>query len=432
MKCAANYKIIFFTIKRFVYLQNTDLSNLLQTSIITQNKTNTMTGALQLLQSAVSNETPTTSPNLPFGAMDSLSDSELKTLLQNFKDLSTEEQHSLITYLKKLEAREPDRVERLRKFVNLGSSNTNPNPEEKSVTSTASVRVVTGRSSPFASRERETGANPSLDEEYNVDEVPKNPSPVPPVTKVAESSALKIDSDEDEDYSFEDVFRAASKNVNDKQKLEEECKKENDKQQNLTDTKMLIANLMGQLGGNKNNNFGLGLNLLGLGTPANQPIKSLPVESPSSSNTSFSTVKPSPSPTAAANNNPFPNNFQNTLSSSNSNNINLTPQQNYPQQLPSPFGFTNNRPFNNTNFDNNYGGQNYSGNNQYPQQNIEQPMHDFNSGYPGSSTNFGQQQNNMQPRYPGSHQIPSHQQHQQFNRGPPPNQYQYDGRQNYY
>lgn len=376
-----------------------------------------MTGALQLLQSAVSNETPTT-PNLPFGAMDSLSDSELKTLLQNFKDLSTEEQHSLITYLKKLEAKEPDRVERLRKFVNLGGSNNNANTEEKS--NTTSVRVTTGRVSPFANREREPGANPCVDEDYNVDEEPKKPSPVPPAAAKVIDNVLKIDSDEDEDYSFEDVFRAASKNVNDKEKLEEESKKQSDKQQNLTDTKMLIANLMGQLGGNKSNNFGLDLNLLGLVAPA---TKSLSVESPASSSASFPPLKQSPAPATTPNN--CPTNFQNNINPSNPNNISLTQQKNYPQQQPSPFGFPNNPLFSNTNFDN-YGTQNYSGNNEYPQQNSDQPIHDFNinSGYHLGS-NFGQQQQ----RFSGPHQM---QQHQQFNRGPSSNQYQYDGRQNYY
>lgn len=49
--------------------------------------------------------------------MDGLSDSDLETLLKNFNELSAEEQHSLIAYLKKLEAREPARVERLRQYV---------------------------------------------------------------------------------------------------------------------------------------------------------------------------------------------------------------------------------------------------------------------------------------------------------------------------
>ncbi|KAH8317111.1 hypothetical protein KR074_012606 [Drosophila pseudoananassae] len=53
------------------------------------------------------------------GMMESLTDSDLQTLLQNFKFLSSEEQVHLIGHLKKLEVQEPTRVERLRKFVNL-------------------------------------------------------------------------------------------------------------------------------------------------------------------------------------------------------------------------------------------------------------------------------------------------------------------------
>lgn len=37
--------------------------------------------------------------------MDGLSDSDLETLLKNFNELSAEEQHSLIAYLKKLEGK---------------------------------------------------------------------------------------------------------------------------------------------------------------------------------------------------------------------------------------------------------------------------------------------------------------------------------------
>lgn len=58
--------------------------------------------------------------------MDGLSDSDLETLLKNFNELSAEEQHSLIAYLKKLEAREPQRVERLRQYVSAAATATVP------------------------------------------------------------------------------------------------------------------------------------------------------------------------------------------------------------------------------------------------------------------------------------------------------------------
>lgn len=62
--------------------------------------------------------------------MDGLSDSDLETLLKNFNELSAEEQHSLIAYLKKMEAKEPQRVERLRQYVSdAASTASRPEPE---------------------------------------------------------------------------------------------------------------------------------------------------------------------------------------------------------------------------------------------------------------------------------------------------------------
>lgn len=72
-------------------------------------KRNDSSGTLDGLTEPLSPSTPERSnPN----SMENLSDSDLQTLLQNFKDLSTEEQMNLINYLKKLELDEPERVER--------------------------------------------------------------------------------------------------------------------------------------------------------------------------------------------------------------------------------------------------------------------------------------------------------------------------------
>lgn len=154
--------------------------------------------------------------------MDGLSDSDLQTLLQNFKDLSSDEQHGLISYLKKLESNEPERVERLRKFVNLGND---------------SKKKESGRTSPFSSRlatSRQEKISKELEENILHEEiVPEN---------------MNIDS-EDDDYTFEDVFNAATKNVNEKEeerKQREETKKKDD----LKDTQAIIANLMGYIGKN--------------------------------------------------------------------------------------------------------------------------------------------------------------------------------------
>ncbi|RVE42824.1 hypothetical protein evm_012536 [Chilo suppressalis] len=78
---------------------------------------NSSASALQLLQSAYDENEKKADKEEIADAMDGLSDSDLETLLKNFNELSAEEQHSLIAYLKKLEAKEPERVERLRQYV---------------------------------------------------------------------------------------------------------------------------------------------------------------------------------------------------------------------------------------------------------------------------------------------------------------------------
>lgn len=79
-------------------------------------------------------------------AMDGLSDSDLETLLKNFNELSAEEQHSLIAYLKKLEAKEPERVERLRQYVSEAASTApkepTPPPENMEVEEKLAKTVV--------------------------------------------------------------------------------------------------------------------------------------------------------------------------------------------------------------------------------------------------------------------------------------------------
>ncbi|XP_050100622.1 uncharacterized protein CG7065-like isoform X2 [Anopheles aquasalis] len=68
----------------------------------------------------------TPEPNSLFrssGMLENLSDSDLQTLLQTFKDLATDEQMHLITYLRKLERTEPERVEKLRRYVDFETIN---------------------------------------------------------------------------------------------------------------------------------------------------------------------------------------------------------------------------------------------------------------------------------------------------------------------
>lgn len=158
--------------------------------------------------------------------MNHLSDSDLQTLLQNFKDLSNEEQHSLISYLKKLESTEPERVEKLRKFVNIGGNESMAKEENQD----------SGKISPFATKLAQVDNFDDFEEE----------SPLTTDKKEEPSSAkITIIDSEDEDYSYEDVFQAATKNVSQKEeelrKQEETMKKDFD----LINAKTLIANLMG-------------------------------------------------------------------------------------------------------------------------------------------------------------------------------------------
>ncbi|KRT81020.1 hypothetical protein AMK59_6239 [Oryctes borbonicus] len=177
--------------------------------------------------------------------MEGLSDSDLQTLLQNFKDLSTEEQHGLITYLKKLEAKEPERVERLRKFVNLG-----PEKAEKDKRAT----------SPFSARLG--GVNPTVDDPFGDpqfvdDEKEEEGSENSKKKDRAEKEPSKIHIDsEEEEYTFDDVFQAANRKVKEKE-LEKEKEKQLDASKtetkiNLMDAKALIANIMGNLNSKDN------------------------------------------------------------------------------------------------------------------------------------------------------------------------------------
>lgn len=165
--------------------------------------------------------------------MADLTEEDMKLLLQNFKELSPEEQQCLITYLKELEAKDPDEVEKLRKFVNLGGENKNEKKDESS-----------GRLSPFSMREG--GANPFIDDGSR-----------------NRHRALE-EEDEEEDYSYEDIYKAAEKKVSGRTVVQEmleeqqkkskgrnspskDYKKSEDPECVLDEAKVMIANIMGQL-----------------------------------------------------------------------------------------------------------------------------------------------------------------------------------------
>jgi hypothetical protein len=222
--------------------------------------------ALELLQSAY--DEPKISPHVIDVApgqyvnrsdnMDGLSEQDLRTLLQNFKDLSSEEQQGLITYLKKLETKDPERVEKLRQFVNLDGSVVQNSCQNSKSTFKTSVTLnirpdeQLGRLSPFSLRKG--GINPSQEIGTGFS---KN--------YIEDKKKLE---DSDDDYSFEDIYAAASQKVKEREraKVEEEKmkqlsdsvkikeektatvkKKSDDPTLILKETKEMIANLMGQL-----------------------------------------------------------------------------------------------------------------------------------------------------------------------------------------
>lgn len=146
-------------------------------------------------------------------ALESLTDSDLQTLLQNFKDLSSEEQQHLIAYLKKLESIDPPRVEKLRKYVNLdhvmnasGSSLLGKFGLGNSNSSSASAKASTAPKASASTPAAESKPPFESDMFYDDDSMQKQKAKV-------------IDSDDDDDdYSFDEVFRAASKNVKENEK----------------------------------------------------------------------------------------------------------------------------------------------------------------------------------------------------------------------
>ncbi|XP_065362970.1 uncharacterized protein CG7065 [Calliphora vicina] len=200
--------------------------------------------------------------------LESLTDSDLQTLLQNFKHLSSEEQHHLIAHLKKLESADPSRVEKLRKFVNISDltgSKESSNKSAKTSDSTPTKSSSSSRSKtrlddtpPSGSRKVHNALPPGTEDDDDDDDGRRRVNP----------NKFSLDDDEDDDYNFDDVFKAASSNVN---RLSEEHSRQSDKNtkspivpvssspsaltfnpaglktSSLNDTQNLIANLMGSL-----------------------------------------------------------------------------------------------------------------------------------------------------------------------------------------
>uniref|UniRef100_A0A2M4BA31 Putative q rich salivary secreted protein n=1 Tax=Anopheles marajoara TaxID=58244 RepID=A0A2M4BA31_9DIPT len=181
--------------------------------------------------------------------LENLSDSDLQTLLQTFKDLATDEQMHLITYLRKLERTEPDRVEKLRRYVDFETlsgpqgrgggagaggrrggqfdqdlSDDDDDDDQDSFRDRDDDAVGYD---PFrANNDRQSPAvNPR-----NVARQDRSPQGIiqqghssgkqqqqrnndPAVGVDQNKKKILVDSDDEDDYSYDDILRAASKNV---------------------------------------------------------------------------------------------------------------------------------------------------------------------------------------------------------------------------
>lgn len=178
-------------------------------------------------------------PNEPgsgASAMESLTDSDLQTLLQNFKFLSNEEQVHLIGHLRKLEVMEPARVQRLRKYVNLAELSDDgescsdflsrvvnksssigggmSKPVEKSAMGQA-IATVTGQGS---TSKAALGGNSTMEALSSLtsrrvsSERDLNNLPINKQRRMRNSPSFMIDDDdddEDDDYNFDDLVMKA-------------------------------------------------------------------------------------------------------------------------------------------------------------------------------------------------------------------------------
>nr|XP_029729919.1 uncharacterized protein CG7065-like isoform X2 [Aedes albopictus] len=142
-------------------------------------------------------------------ALEGLTDSDLQTLLQNFKDLSSEEQLHLISHLKKLEKTDPVRVEKLRRYVNLDDK-----PSERPRDDYYDEDL------PDQNYHEDDNRADFQEDELDFNSgVNQNDQRKPLVSGYGGDSpdefAQKklIDSEDEDDYDYDDVVRAASKNI---------------------------------------------------------------------------------------------------------------------------------------------------------------------------------------------------------------------------
>ncbi|XP_016984709.1 uncharacterized protein CG7065 [Drosophila rhopaloa] len=165
--------------------------------------------------------------------MESLTDSDLQTLLQNFKFLSNEEQVHLIGHLRKLEVQDPSRVARLRKYVNLAELSgdgescsdflsrvvniggaTKPTEKSKSMASSSGgmasssgAGVAASSSNSMAALSKLYSRRISVEREEESDFL-SEPNNKQRRTRISPSFIID-DDDEDDDYNFDDLVMKA-------------------------------------------------------------------------------------------------------------------------------------------------------------------------------------------------------------------------------
>ncbi|XP_035900892.1 uncharacterized protein CG7065-like isoform X1 [Anopheles stephensi] len=192
--------------------------------------------------------------NSSSGTLENLTDSDLQTLLQSFKDLSNDEQMHLISYLRKLERTEPERVERLRRYVNFDAWNEPPKDgggragagdndgrrdlhsrvsdmDEQSYTghddeSSFDMFQLSGPTTGGAGGRKPPGQMPlsssnnggpqrqqlaQRSQQQQQQQRPTSAQQQPPQQKAGNN--MLVDSEDEDDYSYDDILRAASKNV---------------------------------------------------------------------------------------------------------------------------------------------------------------------------------------------------------------------------
>ncbi|XP_034097539.1 uncharacterized protein CG7065-like [Drosophila albomicans] len=137
--------------------------------------------------------------------MDLLSDSDLQTLLNNFKFLSNEEQVHLVSHLRKLEVLEPARVERLRKFVNMAELSS-----DGESCSDYLLRVVTnvrpGAASATTANSLDAMRRKSSDQQLGTTAAAATTA----AGKLPMRNFTLDEDDEDDDYEFSDLIKKAN------------------------------------------------------------------------------------------------------------------------------------------------------------------------------------------------------------------------------